>query len=115
MSSVPPGEIEGGVAPLAGDRRAGSSPLEPARDHEVDDGEEVAFDPEHDSLAQPRQRLHHPSVKLAGSGIEGLEERRGDDPHPFDPLPEDPRSERVQVEVDFGKLRHRSSPVASMR
>ena len=99
-------EVERGEAHLAGDLGASSEDLEPSRDHQVNDEEQIALELPDQALAETAQANHGLAVSLIDRRIDGANEKRTREANPFEALIEDARPERVEVQLDVRKFRH---------
>ena len=104
------GEIEGRVTPFARDRGTRIPPLKAPRDHQVDNGEEIVVQAENHPLPKPGEATHDLAVHFADRRIPGLEEGGRPYSQALDRLAHDPGTQRMKVEVDLGKFRHRARP-----
>ena len=104
--SVPCVEVEREQPDLAGNLRARLLPAETSGDHQVQDEEQLAFQLEDDPLTEPMQRDDSLPLERRQRRIDGTQEERGGEPDPLHPMPDDTRSEGVQIQEDVGKLRH---------
>ena len=67
-SSVPLRKVERGESELARELRAGRQPFEAAGDHQMDDDEEIGFEPDHDPLAEAANAMTRLPASSDGGG-----------------------------------------------
>ena len=106
-------EVKCGEADLARDLWtrlvcAFGGPLEAAGDHQVNDEEQVALELPHEPLAKPPEGDDLLAVGLIDRRIEGADEERAGEPDALEPLTDDARLKRMQVQLDVWKFRHQS-------
>ena len=112
--SEPLSKVECGETDLAGNlwmlRSAPSAPvcgpLEAAGDHQVDDEEQLVFELHTSRLPRRRSADDLLAVGVIDRRIERANEERAGEADPIEPLPDDARSQRMQVELDVRKFRH---------
>ena len=72
----------------------------------MQDEEQLALQLEDDPLTESVQRDDSLALQLRQGWIDGPQEERGREPDALHAMPDDARSEGVQVEQDVGELRH---------
>ena len=102
----PGGKIERREPQPRGDRGTGWFPPQPARDHEMQDGEVVSVEAEDDSLPEPPEAPHRAAGELLGTGVDRSEQEWTRDAQPLQPLSHHARLQRLQVHHDVGELGH---------
>jgi hypothetical protein len=100
-------EIERGQTDLGGRLGAGGLPVKAPGDHEVQDQEHVALEPDHDALAEPPKAGHAAIGRFGERRIDRAEQERARETHALERFAEDARLERLDVDRDVGKLGHR--------
>src|SRR5207249_7036338 len=98
--------VEGRQVHPATEPCRGRAPVEPARDHEVEDEEELVLEPENDALSQPLQAENRLPLESADGGIDRAQEKRTRQPNATERLPDDAGSETLDVDDDVGQLGH---------
>jgi hypothetical protein len=101
-------EVERGQAHLAGDAGAGRFPVQAARNHQVDDDEQLVFERDDDALAEPAEAGDLTAGDGRGRRIDGAQQERARDPDALEPRAIDARPQRLDVDGDVRKLRHGS-------
>ena len=91
----------------AGEPRAPGTPVETARDHQMEDEVQVALEVEDDSLAEAAEPHDSLSDDRGDRRLEGPQQERAREPHLEERPSNHPGLERGQVGGDVGKLRHR--------
>ena len=106
--SVPAREVERREPDLPRDARPRRLPVEPARDHQVQDEEEVVLEPEDDALPEAAEAGDPSAPTTAASGgLDRAQEERAPDPHPAETLARRPAaSSALDVDGHVGQLRH---------
>ena len=108
-------EVERGQSELARDLRAARQPLESARNHQMDDDEEIVFEREHDSLAEAADRDDFASFEGGRGGLDGAEHERVRQPQFLERMAEHARLEGLDVNRDVGKFRHGAPIIGRVR
>ncbi len=103
---APGGEIERREAEAPIERRSWSAPVEPARDHEMEDEEELPLDADHEPLSDSPELEHRAAGGGGDRGIDRLQEKRARDPDALEDLALDPRRELFQIDRQIRKLGH---------
>ena len=75
----------------------------------MDDEEEVGLEREHDPLAQPAHAGDAAPFRVRDRRIDGTEHEGADEAHPLERLARRSALERLDVDRDVGKFRHRSA------
>src|SRR5262249_33016549 len=101
-----PVEIERRDGAASADLRAPRLPVEAARDHEVQDQEEVLLEREHDALADPFDARHSLAASLRDRRRDRPQEKRASEADLLEPLADDARTKRLEIGGDVRKLRH---------
>src|SRR5687768_8554544 len=104
-------EIDGQQANFAGNRRLRRAPPETASDHEMEDQKDVVFELENDALAEPAQRCDGMTRNTRERRVDRTKQERARKTDPTDAMAENARVQRVQIESDIRKLRHRSNTI----
>ena len=81
-------------------------PAETPGDHQMQNEEQLALQLEDDPLTEPVQRDDGLALQRRQGWIDGTQEERGRQPDAVHAMPDDARSEGVQVEQDVGELGH---------
>ena len=84
-------------------------PVQPARDHEVQDQEALALEREDDPLADPREPDDAAAFRLLERRRDRAQQERTAQAHRHEALADDPRLERREVRQDVRQLRHGAS------
>ncbi len=99
-------EVEGGQAHLSRNLRPARAPVEPPRDHQVEDQEQLLRERDHEALAEPPERAHRAAHQRVEGWVHGAEEEGARQAEALERLAEDPGPERVDVHLDVRQLRH---------
>src|SRR5437867_55302 len=102
----PGGEVERGEIDPASEPCRGRSPVETARDHEVDDEEELVFELDHDALSEPAEPENRLPLQGAEGWLDGAKEKRARQPNAAERLSNEVRDETLDVDDDVGQLGH---------
>ena len=100
------GKVERRERPAAADLRPALSPVQPARDHQVQHQEQVSLEREDDPLADPPESDDPAALGLAKRRRDRPQQKRARQPHRLEPLADDARLERGEVAQDVRQLRH---------
>ena len=90
-----------------------TGPPQPARDHQVQDGEQIAVELPHEPLAHAPHRDQAMSFERGDGRIERAHEKRARDAHFLERAVENPRPKRAQVQLDVRQFRHASESSGS--
>ena len=106
-ASVPSRELESRERDPRRRLRRVLEPAQPPRDHQMQD--EIAFTRERDddALAEPAHVVDAPALGVADRRHGSAQYEGIDDPHPHERLSADACGERLDVDGEVGKLRHR--------
>src|SRR5438093_6210856 len=94
------GEVERRDAEPPGDAPARRAPVEAARDHQVEDQEELLLAADHEALAEPAEPGHPPPFGGREGRLQRAKEERAPEPHALEPLREDARPQALEVDDD---------------
>ena len=95
-------KLERGKSHLPRDARAGRPPVKAARDHQMEDEEEVALELEDDALADPAESDDASSHRLRERRVDRADEERRAEPHAHEGLVEHARRQVLDVDDDVG-------------
>ena len=101
--------VEGVESDLPRDWRAVVEPLEAAGDHQMEDDEDRVVHFPDDPFAEPSQISNVPAFDVAERRIDRTQEKRAGQAHGREPLAEDPRAERMQIQLDVRQFGHGAS------
>src|SRR6185295_20388395 len=97
---------------LPRDLGAALLPVQPAGDHQMEHREQLALEAEDDALAETPE-AHDPAPGEAGEGrLDGAQQEGTAEPDRLQRLPLEARPQRLQVDLEIGKLRHRRDACA---
>ena len=91
-------EVEGGQATFLRNGRPVVTPPQPTRHHEVDDDEEIVFELEDDSFADPAEARHLLSVDDGHRRLEGSQYPGTGEPDSLEACSDHPRLEALDVD-----------------
>ena len=111
QEEAPAGKVPGSEIRAAGNPYAGRLPVESAGDHQVQHGEVIAVESEHDALAETADLLHPAPGQVGHRGVGSPEQEGARDAHALEALPHDPVGEGLLVQEDVRQLGH--APVRS--
>jgi len=100
------GKVERRECSAAADLRPALSPVQPARNHQVQDQEQISLEREDDSLADPSQREDPAAAGLPERRSDRAQQKRARQPHRLESLTDDARFERGEIAQDVRQLRH---------
>jgi hypothetical protein len=80
--------------------------MQPARDHQVQHEPKIALQSDGDSLSDSAQPLDPPPMRSFKRRRGSSEQKRTCHPDAFEPLIQDARLERLEVDSDVGKFGH---------
>jgi hypothetical protein len=82
------------------------SPVQPARNHQVQHQPEIAFHSDRDSLADAPEFLHKPSFDISNRGLCGAKQKGAGQSYVLEPLPEDAPFKCADVSGNIGEFWH---------
>ena len=89
--------------------------MEPSRDHQVDDQEEIALEGDDETLAQAVQSGHPAAMGGRERRIERAQDEWAGQSHPLERGAADAQVERLEVDGNVGQLRHAQGTGARAR
>lgn len=100
-------KVEGGKSIAARQLRSRRSPVQPARDHQVQHQPEIVIEAEGDALADPPQLPDDLALSIGDWRLSRPHQERACHAHTLQRTPKDARSQSADVRRDVGQLRHK--------
>ena len=95
-------EVERGEPELARELGTGRLPVQPPRDHQMENEEELIVELEDDPLAKPAQATNRFAERGIEGRVEGADEEGMGNPNPIERPPGDAPVETLDVHDDVG-------------